>query len=109
MIGHRKKENAEKEISESIEEYTLYFSFYKDIPGMITGIFVSLFLACVIVAVANGMMKTIFGVGVFILLILMGTAVIFSVYYLLKLSCAYKILHIAYLKKIEENTRKREK
>lgn len=104
-----KKRNAEKEISEMIEDYTLYFSFYKDIPGIMTGILISLFLACIIVAVANGMMKTIFGVGVFILLILMGTAVILSVYYLLKLSCAYKMLRIAYLKKIEENTRKREK
>ncbi|MGN0814381.1 MAG: hypothetical protein ACI4MH_04025 [Candidatus Coproplasma sp.] len=86
---------------ELIADNMAYFNFYQSAPKIFTIIFAVLFgIASLIAAI------TLENAGYFFLLAIFGVIICFAIFFLLKLFFAHKILHISYLIKIEENTRK---
>lgn len=88
-----------KSAEKLIEEYSKYFRFYESAPTIVT---VIMSVGCFIVFLAASFENDLFPFAI------LGVFVCLATYFALKIACSYKILHIAYLKKIEENTRKKE-
>lgn len=89
-----------KSTDELIAENTKYFKFYEKVPIIFTVILGALFFILSIVGIASESYGTAF------LFIFIGAIVCVANYFVLKLAFSYIILHISYLKKIEENTKK---
>lgn len=86
---------------ELIADNMAYFNFYQSAPKVFTIVFAVLFSIASLLAAIE-----LQNAGYFFLFLIGGAFLCFIVYFLLKLFFAHKILQIAYLIKIEENTKK---
>ena len=86
------QENFENE--EVLQENQKYFNFYLVLPTIVT-------VVLAVLAFIGGFFAVSIADGAGILLVwMLGALVCLLVYYLMKISLSYKILHIYYLKKI---------
>ncbi|MBO5525837.1 MAG: hypothetical protein J5993_03720 [Clostridia bacterium] len=102
----KQREKKNKTTDELIAENSKYFSFYEKAPKIFTIILGIVFFICSIVFSYVAEAESENAGLVWILSILIGSVICVATYYLLKLTFSYIILHICYLKKIEENTKK---
>ena len=93
--------NKPKTTKDIIEENSSYFNFYQKAPTVFTIISAIIFLSASI-----GIAVVYENAGYFFLSAIIGAVICFIEYLLFKLAFSYIILHISYLKLIEENTRR---